>query len=231
MKLKHRDELKEKGKTLQYMVYGLGALTIVTIGLMYFAAKIYQGRTVIVTIPPGIEGQKTLVLGVNHSSPDTYGVFGQYFADLVGNFSYRNIDDAVKQLLKFYAFNLQHKEFTHLQKTAQVIKENYITQKFIPQSYNVKIDRRGIATVYVNGLLTRSIGKISEIVDFPYAYEFALMTYNANIYIVKPIKAGFVANTMNERNILKRYRETNKYLDFNEPLPQAGSKNKEGGKS
>ncbi|OQX85165.1 MAG: hypothetical protein B6D63_02835 [Candidatus Latescibacteria bacterium 4484_7] len=224
--LKQRDEIIKREGLLKYNAIGTVALTFVVIALLFFMANLHKNRTVQVVIPPAIEGQVTLVLGVNHSSKETYGVFGQYFARLVGNYSYRNIDDVIKNLTRFYSYNLQHQEYTRLQNTAKAIKSNYITQVFTPQSYDVRFDRRGIATVTVEGLMTRTIGKTSEIVDFPYAFEFKLMTYNANIYIVAPIKGGFHAKTLSERNILKKYRETNRYLDFTSPKPTQQQKKK-----
>lgn len=214
---KMQNEFQEKRTTIVTLIAVIGILGATILILLMLLFKTHNERYMQFNIPPLLSGQTTLTLGVNSASKETFGVFAQYFASIVGNFSYKNAEESAKQLVRFFLYDIQHEESTRLRKTISFVEKNLISQTFIPQSTEINYltkSNRQYAKVEVKGLLSRSTGKTSKIVNFPYIYEFTLTVNNGNIYIAKSILGKFEAKTIAERQILKEYKNNNEYLDF-----------------
>jgi len=210
---KFQNEQKNKSIALRTAWLVNIVLSLLLFVVIVFAVKIYENRTVVVTIPPQIAGQQTFTLGINKASKNTYSVFAQYFAQLIGNFSYKNIDAVIKELVKFYSANIQHERYSYLLNLSSFIKSNYITQSFNVQKIDVHARRDGSVEAYVYGLISRKIGGNGDIKNFPYLYHIVMRVINGNIYIIAPITSEFKPKTINEKNILKNFRAKNKYFN------------------
>jgi len=210
---KFQNEQENKTLALKTAWYINGVLSILLFLVIFFAIKIYKDRTVVVTVPSVSAGKTTFVLGINTASRNTYSVFAQYFAQLIGNFNYSNIDRVSKKLSRFYDSKIQYERYAYLLNLSNFVKNNYITQSFKQQKVTIKEQKDGSVVAYVYGLISREIGADKEIKDFPYVYNISMRVINGNIYIIAPITAKFKPKTIDERNILKNFRMKNKYFN------------------
>lgn len=211
---KYRRKLEDYSLALKISVLSNVVLIIVIFILISFVLKVYANRQMVVTIPPQIPGNNTLVLGVNTASKETIRIFSTYFGQLLGNYTPQSVEAKLKVIHQYLSPLIEVKEKLRLFKNISHVQENQIEQRFVIEK--VKIQNKGsYFDVQVRGKINRKVGNFKdELNNIPYMYKISIMIRNGSPYIIKPIVSEFIVDNRIDKKTVQDYKKENIYIEY-----------------
>lgn len=183
MGMNYFDNLKNqdtKSKTYLAIIAGLLIVNLLEFkGLMTIASN----KEVHLQVPQFME-KGDYVIGSTYASKNVYSMWARTWIKDLGNYSYENIDQKIKDIYPFLDGATAFENKSKLLEFASFVKNNFVTQSYDIEDIKVTEANDGYMIVETVGTLKRQIGKKEdELSGLKYTYKLICFARNGQIWI------------------------------------------------
>ena len=164
----------------KYLTFMSFIFIVIIVYLLISISKLEEKIKISVEIPPKIYQTGKIYVGYEEANDLFYKLWGEYVAREIGNYSPVNIDEKINKVLYLFAPSQIIKAQSDFLKFAKNVKNNLITNTFIP--YKTKANKNG--EVIVEGLAHQSVGNnlLNKTFLCKYNMKFKIEDYHLFLY-------------------------------------------------
>lgn len=177
------ENIKKSKNILKYVAIALFSLNIIQVIIIGY---ISVHRQVMIQLPP-TRIVESINFASNEANPAFFKMWARYVVSTLTNYTQNTIDDNIYIISQYLHPKVYNKLVADLNNLRQTVKENRISQSFLPNWEKAEYDYRGnYALVKVKGKGLQYIGfKQAQIEE---EYQLKLLIEDGHLYIIDVVK-------------------------------------------